>query len=418
MEKSAALTVILAVVTAVAAAIAIVPPGADTARGLRVEHMSGWSSGRPLLLRVTVEDRGSGIWHAPTTATIRAQTVSRTATVTARRVGRGPWLLAVIDALDGPATLTVEAEGLRAESVVRPQPLSPEMRLSDAGRARMDVAVDGFILTPEIGGAAILSMGIENAAKTVDIRSDDPSLAIGPERSTLDACGMSTLYARAAGLAAPFVATIDGVERRFRLPVVPGAVTARVEEQSITVAHALGGVTAYVLTGDARGPRRWLAVALETATDQPATARVDLRADEQWALASSSSDFEHVSGAWTITAPGLTPCALTPLGTYFARIAAPTPPVPTIALTFDGAARALDARNARRERTRRIALWITAAALGAISALMLAASRARSDALDREGLTKGSGAKRIVAYGIVALTVLAFAIAIAVQLRA
>ncbi|MFO0560195.1 MAG: hypothetical protein U0269_19420 [Polyangiales bacterium] len=418
MDKSAALTVSLAVVTAVAAAVAIVPPGADTARGLRVEHMSGWSSGRPLLLRVTVEDGGSRSWRAPSTATIRARAGSRSETVTARRAGTGPWLLAVIDALDGPVTLAVEAEGLRAESVVRPQPPSRETRLSDTGRARADVAVDGYILTPEVGGAAILSAGVENASKTVEIRGDDPSLAIGPERITLDACGMSTLYARAAGLAAPFVATIDGVERRFRLPLVPGAVTTRVEEQSITVAHALGGVTAYVLTGDARGPRRWLAVALDTATDRAATARVELRPDEQWAIASSSSDFERVSGAWRITPPGLTPCALTPLGAYFARIAAPTPPVPAIAIAYDGAARSVDARDARRERTRRIALWITAAALGALSALMLAASRTRSEALDREGLTKGSGAHRVAAYGIVALAVLAFAIAVAVQLRA
>ena len=88
MDKSAALTVSLAVVTAVAAAVAIVPPGADTARGLRVEHMSGWSSGRPLLLRVTVEDGGSRSWRAPSTATIRARAGSRSETVT--RDERGP----------------------------------------------------------------------------------------------------------------------------------------------------------------------------------------------------------------------------------------------------------------------------------------------------------------------------------------
>jgi hypothetical protein len=417
MDKSAALTVTLAVVTAVAAAVAIVPPGADTARGLRVEHMSGWSSGRPLLVRVTVEDGSSRSWRAPSSATIRARSGSRSESVTARRLGTGPWLLAVIDALDGPVTLEVEAEGLRAESVVRPQAPAQEVRFSDTDRARADVAVDGYILTPEVGGAAIFSAGVESAAKTVEIRSDDPSLAIGPERITLDACGMSTLYARAAGLAAPFVATIDGVERRFQLPLVPGAITTRVEEHSITVAHALGGVTAYVLTGDARGPRRWLTIALETANDRAATARVELRPDEQWALASSSSDFERVSGAWRITPPGLTPCALTPLGAYFARISAPTPPVPAIAIAYDGAARAIDARDARRERTRRIALWITAAALGALSALMIAAARSRREALDQEGLTKGSGAQRVAVYGIVALAVLAFAIAVSVWLR-
>ena len=108
----------------------------------------------------------------------------------------------MIDALDGPVTLAVEAEGLRAESVVRPQPPSRETRLSDTGRARADVAVDGYILTPEVGGAAILSAGVENASKTVEIRGDDPSLAIGPERITLDACGMSTLYATRAAPAA------------------------------------------------------------------------------------------------------------------------------------------------------------------------------------------------------------------------
>lgn len=417
MDKTSALTVTLAVATAVSAAIAIVPPGGEPARGLRVEHVRGWFSGRPMLVRVTVEDSGAQRWHAPTTATIGARSQTQAETVTATKVGGGPWVLAVVPPLEGAVTLTVEAEGLRAESVVRPEPMPREARLSDSGRARVDVAVEGYLITPEVGGAAIFSAGIENATKTVEVRGDDPSLAIGPERITLDACGMSTLYARAAGLAAPFVTTIDGVERRFRLPLVPGAVTARVDEQSITVAHALGGVTAYVLTGDARGPLRWSAIALDTATEHASTARLSLAPGELWAIGSASSEFERISGAWRTTPPGLTPCTLTPLGAYFARIAAPTPQVPSIALDFDGASRAAQRGEAQRERTRRIALWLTATSLAALSALMLAASRTRERTLEHEGLSQNSGAATVAGYGVATLAVLAFVIAIAVQLR-
>jgi hypothetical protein len=411
--------VALAVVAAVAAAVAIVPPGGETARGIRVEQVRGWSSGRPLLLRVSVEDGGTRHWHAPASLTIDARDArGQRQRVTARRAGSGPWVLAVVAPMQGPVALDVAAEGVSARLSIAPAATPPAFVLSDDGRARMDVAVEGYVLTPEVGGAVLFNAGVEHATKTVEIRPDDPTLAIGPERSTLDACGMATLYARAAGLAAPLVATIDGRERRFRLPLVPGAVTSRVEGENITLAHALGGVTAYVIAGDARGPTRWLTASLEASTDRASTVRVALLADEQWAVASASSDFERRSGGWRRTPPGLSPCAATPLGDYFARIAAPTPPIPSIELAYDGAARALDARDSRRDRTRRVALWVSATALGALSSLMLAASRNRDEALDREGLTKGSGSRKVAAFGVIALSVVAFAVAIAVQLRA
>lgn len=411
--------VALAVVAAVAAAVAIVPPGGATARGIRVERASRWQSGRPLLLRLSVEDGGTRHWHAPASLELTARDAAGArhhARLT--RSGRGPWLFTTLPAMQSPVRIEARAEGLNIDTQIRNDPESPAFVLSDNGRATMDIATEGYVLTPEVGGTVLLNAGIAHAGEAIEVHGDDPTLAIGPERATLDACGMLALYARPAGLAAPLVCRLGESERRFRVPLAPGAVTTRIEGATLSLAHALGGVTAHVITGDARGPLRWAQAPIEPATDRTSAASFALREGEQWALASASAEFDRVSGGWREAPPGLSPCTRSPLGAYYARISAPTPPLPAIVLAADGAGAALDAREARRQRTRRYALWITALALGGLSALMLSATRTPERALEREGLTAGSDSVRTAAYGVVALSAMAFAIAIAVQLRA
>jgi hypothetical protein len=173
-----------------------------------------------------------------------------------------------------------------------------------------------------------------------------------------------------------------------------------------------------VLSGDPWGPLRWEQVLLPVASEQIATATMRTPAEARWVVASASTDFERRSGAWKDTPPGLSPCTATVLGAHFARIASATPPIPSVALVYDGASLALSDREARRARNRRRALWVNALALAALAMLMLRSARTPEAALEREGLSSGSGARNVAALGVAALAVLAFAIALAVQLRA
>ncbi|MBL8680911.1 MAG: hypothetical protein JNK05_17150 [Myxococcales bacterium] len=418
-DGSTRLVIVLAAIAAIAGAMAIVPPGGVTARGLRIERMRGAADGRPLLLRVALEDGGTRNWRAPASVRVRAERAGGgTETVDGARVGRSPWVLVTLSNARYPMRLTVSADGHDVTTTLRADPPSPRFALSDQGRARVDVAVEGYVLTPEVGGAALFNGGPSLAGTVVDVAPDDPTLAIGPERATLDACGIVALYARPGGLAAPVLVRFRGEEHRFRLPLAPGAITTRIEGDTLTLAHPLGGLVAYVVSGDDRGPLRWEQHLLAAESDRTATARVALGGDAAWALASASTDFERVSGAWKRSPPGLSPCAATPLGEYFARIAAPTPPLPDITIVHDGAQHALDRREDRRGQNRRRALWVNALALGALAALMMRAARSTDTTLEREGLVRGSGAQRVAAYGVIALATMAFAFALAVQLRA
>lgn len=411
--------VVLAAIAAIAGAVAIVPPGGVTARGLRIERMRGASDGRPLLLRVALEDGGTRNWRAPASVRVRATNAGGAArTIEASRVGRSPWVLITVPDARFPLRLAVSADGHELVTEVSADPPTPRFALSDQGRARVDIAVEGYVLTPEVGGTAIFHGGAALAGTVVDVAPDDPTLAIGPERTTLDACGIAALYARPAGLAAPVLLRFRGEEHRFRLPLAPGAITTRIEGDTLTLGHPLGGLVAYVVSGDERGPIRWEQHLLAAESDRTSTARVALGADALWALASASTDFERVSGAWKRTPPGLSPCTATPLGEYFARIAAPTPPLPAITIVHDGARAALDQREDRRGQNRRRALWVNALALVALAALMFRAAKSSNSALEREGLVRGSGAQRVAAYGVIALATMAFALALAVQLRA
>ena len=409
----------LAVIAAIAGAIAIVPPGGVTARGLRIERLRGASDGRPLLLRVALEDGGTRNWRAPLSVHVRAECADRTTRVVeATRVGRSPWVLVTVANARFPLRLTVRADGFEVAAAVTADPAMPRFALSDQGRARIDVAVEGYVLTPEVGGAALFNGGSALAGTTVNVAADDPTLSIGPERAVLDACGITALYARPGGLAAPVLLRFNGEEHRFRLPLAPGAITTRIEGDTMTLGHPLGGLVAYVVSGDDRGPLRWEQHVLPSESERTATARVSLGADTAWALASASTDFERVSGAWKRTPPGLSPCAATPLGEYFARISAPTPPLPGITIVHDGAQAALDHREDRRAQSRRRALWVNALALCALAALMLRAAKNSSRTLEREGLLRGSGASRVAVYGVAALATTALVFALAVQLRA
>lgn len=419
-ERASTATILaLSTVAALAAAMAIVPPGGEAARGLRVERLRGAFDGRPLLLRISIEDAATRHWRAPAMARVRAvDPAGRVRLGEGTRVGRGPWTLVNVERGAFPVTLEVKAEGLEARSVIHADAPSAPFSLSDRGQRTLDIAVEGWVLSPEVGGAVLFKAGAERAGSTIDVIPDDPTLAIGPDRGTLDACGMAALYARPAGLAAPVLIRIGGEEHRFRLPLAPGAITTRLDGDTLTLAHALGGVNAYVLFGDPWGPLRWEQALLPVASEQVATATIRTPAEARWVVASASTDFERRSGAWKDTPPGLSPCTATALGAYFARIASATPPIPPVALVHDGASLALSDREARRARNRRRALWVNALALAALAALMLRSARTPEAALEREGLSSGSGARNVAALGVAALAVLAFAIALAVQLRA
>jgi hypothetical protein len=408
----------LSMSAAVAVAVAVAPLAGPPARGLRVERMRGLVPGRPALLRVALEDGGTRHWRAPalvTLAAVDARGVRHAQR--ALRVGRGPWVLATLPALTPPISLEARADGFDARAVLAPDPIAPATVTLDSASEGPGLAVDGLILSPEIPGELVLFAGPAFAGQRAALSADDPTLAIAPASATLDACGAAVFRATSAGLAAPVLVTVGAAPRRLRLPLAPGAVTAAVSSREITVSHALGGVTAYVIEGDRVGPLRWDAVALEPASDRASTASRPLSPGSEWALASASADFDRVSGAWRIPPPSASPCPHTPLGARWARVHTPTSALPAVVVVFDGAQRALDARAAVRARTRRVALWCAAGSLTLLAALVLRSARAGRAALDREGLSQGSGAQRVVALGVLAIAVMAVALALVVQLR-
>jgi hypothetical protein len=334
----------------------------------------------------------------------------------AERVGRGPWVLATLPPLDPPITVDVHADGFEARAVLTVDPPIPTAEAP--APSALALSVDGEVLSPEIPGDVLLYAGRDRAGQRASLAADDLTLTITPAQVTLDACGLAVFRATAMGLAAPVLVTIGSEARRVRLPLAPGAVIATVSSRGITLSHALGGLTAYVLEGDPRGPLRWRSVVLDAVNTGPATAALPLAPEASWALASASAEFDRVSGSWRTLPPGAQPCTDAPLGARWARVRAPIPAVSETLVAFDGALRALAEREAIRARTRRISLWCAAGSLSLLAAIIVRAVSLRRAGLEREGLSRGSGAQRIAALGVLSLAVMAAALALIVQLRA
>ncbi|MDP3275419.1 MAG: hypothetical protein Q8Q09_09515 [Deltaproteobacteria bacterium] len=409
--------VALAVMVVGATGAAIAPPTGEPAQGLRVEQLAPTGEGRPVLLRVTLEDGALRRWRAPRGLRVRERAGP---SVRLTQHPRSPWLLLTLSDLDSARPLVLEAEGLSASvPLARGADAHWDHRVRGGAPGPLDVRVEGGVLTPEIGGSAVIHAGSEHAGERIVFHSDDPTLAVSPERATLDACGLAALYLRPAGLAAPLLVQVnEGREHRLRLPLHPGAITAHFDDdRHLQIAHALGDIPAFVVHGDARGPLAWELVALAASDQSAVTRSLTPPRGAQWSIVSSSSDFDRFAGGWSTLPQAPSGCTESPLAARFARMGESLWTIPPALLRYDGAQAALTLRTQRVGRIRRVASWVGAAALMALALLLLSATRSREQSLDEQGLTRGSPTQRIVAIGLFVLAILAVLLAMFVQLK-
>jgi hypothetical protein len=434
----------LSVIIVGAVAISLGPTRSSVTTGLRVESLGPLYVGRPALLRVSVENPTTHTWIAPPHVRVRTRAEGSDQrrgdwqAIEHDSQARGPWHLLEIFLAASPAPRTqrfeIEAAGLAATFVAHVA-LGPTRALSanqptqhqapqQQRRDEYTVRVEGGVLTPEVPAVMVIATSLDRAAKSLDIRSEDVSFLLSPERVTLDACGTAVLYARPAGLAAVMSVTLDETQRTIALPMAPGAVLSKIEDTHVTLVHAAGGVTAYVLMGDELGPTQWSAHSLETARNNRAVqARLPLPPAVRWVSASVSADFETRSGSWrepaVLTAEDrgvLSGCQSTESARLYARISRELPDISPFVLLHDGARQLLGAQRVDRARSQNIALAVAAVALVALSAVMTLAVY-QSKRIEASIASKGAS-YAIVVKGVVALVSAGFALWALVQLRA
>lgn len=380
-------------------------------RGLRVETAGGTSSGRPLLVRLTLDEAGSSRLRAPSRAYLRLAWAGGAITREAVAVAGAAYLFAELTpAGHGPYVLEVEAEGLTAQVPVRETPpppvFIPVMRpMQTSG---LEVVVEGGALVPEVEGR-VLVRALAAAGAEIALAGDE-FVTIAPARAVPDPCGVVAFGVTVRGLSAHATASVLGAPERalaLRLPVMPGGLSVRGTRGAIEVATAVGGLPVYVLAGDERGSTYWSAVRLDDADERTRT-RIQLPDDAAWALVSASPSFETFTGLW-LTPPLQAPCTQTHLGERFARSAASLPSPPAVALVHDGPAIAQRARDQRRARIRLVALLVASASVFVmVGAVLRAGLRADSEAprdvsvpLRRRGAFVLAGAAAVLLGGLV-----------------
>jgi hypothetical protein len=114
-------------------------------------------------------------------------------------------------------------------------------------------------------------------------------------------------------------------------------------------------------------------VRLPDAPDANASTNVVLPSDAAWFFASFSPVFDSGAGAWRTPLAGPL-CTQTPLGAAWAQNATPIPPLPAVALAYDGASIAAHARALRQLHARWIALALAGLGLAMLIAMILTAS--------------------------------------------
>jgi hypothetical protein len=373
-----------AVVAAVFTTVAIVPPVGPPSRALRVEAAGAHEPGRPWLLRLALEEAEDARWRAPHSVTVRlheGQGVVR-AEASPSVSGLPYWFGRVVPTAHGPSRLEVQAEGLHALVTLpraRPMETAPEVPLPARENAPIEVRVEGGALVPEVPGTVLVRVPDADEETEVQLEPSDASLRVPSPRARLDGCGVAAFEATVMGLDAHAVVHVLGPRARVtrrRLPVVPGGLSVRANEDALAVTAPVGGAPVFALAGDARGATYWSAARLDAPSDDNAHARIVLPREATWALVSHSPAFEGAAGLWLRDPPGAS-CTRTPLGARFARTATRVPVPPTVTLVHDGAALARQAHAVLRQRVRVVALSLAMAAIALLITLVLAAGLQR-----------------------------------------
>lgn len=345
-----------AVIAAGFAFVAAAPTVFDHRRvgGLRVEQVVG--VGPTALIRVTDEDGERGLRRAPTALELEVTDRSGARVSSARTVASArTWVTTALPLRGrGPFTLNVKALG-GTETVVTALGAWQELQFErDTGSVR---AAEATLIPGR--EAEVLVRAPE--ADTVSVASVMDIVAIAPERSAVDLCGVASVRVRVDGLGAPVTViahTRTNTERfDLRLPVTAGGVSLS-REGSSAVLHGTDPGEAWAITGDAHGATAWSYVSLVGAPGDT-VAHEALSEGALWVIGARSHDLSDavslsVTDNGTPTGMPTTGCDSTAMQRWIA--AGNGSPALTVVTVFDGAARALTARRKSAETVRRWAL--------------------------------------------------------------
>ncbi len=359
-----------AIAAGVFATAAIHPPVYAPSRALTVTAAGEVRPNRPMLLAVSVVGRDNAPAHAPasvtvtlTDATRHLHTNARWNTSPAHRTAPG---VVSVQGAD-PWQLVVSADGLTAHVPV------PALSLSVSTRAvprddRLDVAVEGGALVPEIQGTVWV---YAHGATAIRLESDDDALTVTPATAPVDGCGVAVFHALLRGMDAPvhLVAVGTGVEGRLRLPVDPGGLGVRSDRQGVHVEAFAGPSDVMLAGGDAQGPTWWTLTSM-TPHDGAGVLDLALSPTIAWVTASLDPAFTAARSVWRrpFNAASCTPA--TRDAAWQRRLAAP-PPVAPVRVLLDGNRRLEALAAIAQSRARRIAVGLLAVCLAMEIALVV-----------------------------------------------
>ncbi len=410
-----------AVAAALFALAAISPPvsRAGTFEGLRVELAGPVRADGFALVRVAIEKSDDGVLRAPARARVEALDASGSARAVndTEPMANTPWRVGRVRPPSGVGrfTVRVRAGDLSASASLPVAPSEPER----AGPLRVEevdvVATAGALLPEQRGEVLVRAPG----AAELRIESEFEGVSIEPAVAAVGPCDVASFAVTVSGLGAPvgIVARMrDGASKRWnrRLPVSPGGLSlARVGDE-LVVRGTLSGRPVWVVGGVGAAITRWTAASLIAAGDD-AEARVSLARDEplRWARASLDPHFGDERDPFARWGSASEACATDAASRRWFDAHVRPPPVPDVALIWDGAARARSALASRVSRARLFALTCLAGAVGIEVALVLGLGLRREDEVPEE--VRRARRERIgpLLAGVAVLLLVGFALGIA-----
>lgn len=399
------------------AALAVVPLRFE-ARGLLLEQAGTPSPGRPLLLRLAVQDAELPQWWAPASARVQLRGPSGAqAAATVSAAPEAAWVhVALTPTGPGPYRVNVAAEGFEASFSPREVAAEAAFTLPPPEHG-LEVLLEGRALVSEVPAVVLLRQEGGTPGTLFEVRSEDPAFEVQPASVVLDACGAAEARVVAHTMDALLLVGPRGAPPSRRRLSVEGAVGLRLDGERAQVEAALGGLWLYWAAGDGAGPLAWGMAHLREARQQNVSLSLERPAGATW-LAVGPGHLLESAGAVAWPSPGDAGCTETALGRRVAAARRGAPARLRTQRVFEGVREALARRGARQQRVQRYAAVGGALQLGAMMAVLLWGAVRRNPAgLGDLGYSTWQRASRVLAV-VSLLAVLAWVLVAAVSLRA